>query len=92
MQEQLAAITAAVVGVVANLAIWFSLQVLFREHVAIRLGPVALDAPVLVSLDLGPVALSALAAGCSFALKLGVVRTLGITAVAGLILRFAVAA
>jgi chromate transporter len=80
----LAAITAAVVGVVANLAIWFALRVLFHDHVAMRIGPVALDVPILTSLDIAAAALAGLAALCLFRFKLGVLRTLGITAAAGL--------
>ena len=82
----LAAITAAVVGVVANLALWFGLRVLFREHQAVRLGPLALDLPVPGSLDLAALALAVVAAVCLFRLKLGVVRVLGVTAAAGVAL------
>jgi chromate transporter len=84
----LAAVTASVVGVVANLAVWFALHVLFRDHGALRVGPVALDLPVLTSIDLVALALAAIAAGCLFQLKLGVLRTLGITAALGLVARF----
>ena len=85
----LAAVTSAVVGVVANLAVWFALQVLFRDHVAYRAGPLAVDLPLPVSLDLAALALAAVAAVCLFRLKLGVLRTLGITAALGLIVRMA---
>jgi chromate transporter len=83
----LAAITAAVVGVVANLAVWFGLRVLFRDQQTVQAGPVALDLPVLASIDIAALALAALAAVCLFRFKLGILRTLGITAVAGLALR-----
>lgn len=86
----LAAITAAVVGVVANLAIWFALRVLFHDHMPVQLGPIALDLPLPRSIDLPALALAALAAACVFYWKLGVLRTLGITAAAGLLLRLAV--
>src|SRR4051812_30287975 len=36
----LAAITAAVVGVITNLAVWFGLRVLFRDPQAVQAGPV----------------------------------------------------
>ena len=84
----LAAVTASVVGVVANLAVWFALHVLFRNHEAFRLGPVAFDLPVPASIDLAALALAAVAAVCLFRLKLGVLRTLGITAALGLAARF----
>jgi chromate transporter len=85
----LAAITAGVVGVVGNLAVWFALQVVFRDHEAVRAWPLAFDVPVLGSADLAALALAALAAICLFQMKRGVLQTLGITAAAGLILRLA---
>jgi chromate transporter len=83
----LAAITAAVVGVVANLAVWFGLRVLFGELHPVRFGPIALEVPAPSSLDPAALALTVLAGVCLFGFKLGVLRTLGITAVAGLALR-----
>jgi chromate transporter len=89
LSAALAAITAAVVGVVANLAVWFGLRVLFRELRPVGVGPIIVDLPVLASLDLAALALAALAALCLFRFKLGVVKTLGIAAAAGLLVRFA---
>jgi chromate transporter len=85
----LAAVTASVVGVVANLAVWFALQVLFRDHYSFQAGPVAVLAPIPGSIDLAAMALAAVAAVCLFRLKAGVLRTLGITAALGLVLRLA---
>jgi chromate transporter len=84
----LAAVTASVVGVISNLAVWFALHVLFRDHGAFRLGPVAFDLPIPSSINLAALALAAIAAACLFRLKLGVLRTLGITAALGLAARF----
>ena len=50
----LAAVTAAVVGVIANLALWFGLRVLFAEVRRVGAGPVGLDVPTLGSLDRSP--------------------------------------
>ena len=50
------------------------------------LGPAALELPVLSSLDLAALALASLAALCLFRFRLGVPRTLGITAASGLVL------
>ena len=47
----LSAITAAVVGVILNLAIWFGLHVLFTDLVSLRAYGLHLDAPVLRSVD-----------------------------------------
>jgi chromate transporter len=84
----LAAVTASVVGVVSNLAVWFALQVIFRDHFSLRAGPLAVLLPVPASVDLAALALAAVAAVCLFRLKLGVLRTLGITAALGLAVRF----
>ena len=86
----LAAITASVVGVVGNLAVWFALHVIFRDHGAVHIGYAAIDLPVPASIDPGALALAVLAAVCLFYLKLGVLQILGITAAAGLVLRLAV--
>ena len=70
------AISAAVVGVILNLAVWFALHVLFREVRAVEVGPLALDLPNLASVDLPAVALSLLAALAIFRLKMGVIPVL----------------
>jgi chromate transporter len=84
LKAALAGVTAAVVGVIANLALWFGLRVLFAE---MRPGALGIEWPVLASLDPLAAALAALAAGCLFGLRLGVVKTLGLTALAGLAAR-----
>ncbi len=85
----LAAVTAAVVGVIANLALWFGLRVLFGDVRRVDAGPVGLDLPVITSLDPLAMALAALAAVCLFSMKLGLLRTLGITALVGLVAKLA---
>ena len=47
----LSAVTAAVVGVIANLALWFSLHVLFGTVTDVRAGPFVLPLPSLPSFD-----------------------------------------
>ncbi|WP_376087315.1 chromate efflux transporter [Roseomonas sp. CCTCC AB2023176] len=86
LSSALAAVTAAVVGVIANLALWFGLRVLFRETVRVGAWP-AVDVPVPGSLDPLAAAIAGLAALCVFRLRLGVVPTLGVAAVAGVVLR-----
>jgi chromate transporter len=83
LNAALAAITAAVVGVILNLAIWFSLHVLFAQVREARLGPLALDLPVLSSLNLGSLALAAAAAVAAFRFKVGVIPLLLACAAAG---------
>jgi len=83
LKGALAGVTAAVVGVIANLALWFGLRVVFARIEEVRIGPMVLGLPDPLSLVPDALALTALAAVCLFVLKLGVVRTLGVTAAAG---------
>ncbi len=55
----LTAITAAVVGVILNLAVWFALHTWFRETNPVRTLGLSFDAPVLASLNPWALALSA---------------------------------
>jgi chromate transporter len=84
LRGALAGVTAAVVGVIANLALWFALRVLFARMVD---GPFAIEWPDPLSLQPLALALALLAAGCLFKWKLGLVKTLAVTAGAGLLLR-----
>ena len=82
----LAAVTGAVVGVVANLALWFSLHVLFARIEVFELGPARLQWPDLASFDWRAAAISVVALVLIFGLKRGIVTTLGVTAAMGLAL------
>ena len=86
----LAAITASVVGVIGNLAIWFALHALFRATTPVRAGILSFDAPDPSSLDPWALLLSIVAAVALLRLKLGVLRTLGICAAASVALRLIV--
>ena len=83
LSAALAAITAAVVGVILNLAFWFALHTLFRELRSLEAGPVALDVPVLASANLPALALTAAALLAIFRLKLGAIPVLLLCAAAG---------
>ena len=87
LASALGAITAAVVGVILNLAIWFSLHFLFAIVETVQAGPLSFDAPMLASLDPHAAALSALALAWLFILKRSVFETLAVAAVVGLISR-----
>jgi chromate transporter len=76
----LAAITAAVVGVIANLTLWFALHVLFRQLDGLK--------PVWSSLNMGAFAIAGIAALMLFRFKQSVMRTLAVCAGAGLALPF----
>jgi chromate transporter len=76
----LAGVTAAVVGVILNLSLWFALHVLFGTVTAVRHGPVLLWTPDLATLNVEALSLAILAAALLFGLRLGILSTLGITA------------
>ncbi len=83
----LAVITAAVVGVIGHLALWFAMHVLFGRTRALVLGPASLDLPVLASFDPAAAALAVLGAVLLFRTRLGLPGTLAVCAAAGLIAR-----
>ncbi len=83
----LAAITAAVVGVILNLSVFFSLHVLFARVGVFTLGPMTIPAPQWSSIDLRAAAVSAVAFGMLFAFKLGLGRTLLACSLLGALLK-----
>lgn len=85
LSAALAAITAAVVGVILNLALWFGLHVLFAEvRVFTGLG-MHVDIPVLPSLLPTAALLTAAALIAVFYFRLGVFAVLGGCAGAGIV-------
>jgi chromate transporter len=82
----LSAITAAVVGVVLNLAIWFAIHSLFRQTVPVHAFPFSFDAPRLASVDWLALALSVAAAVAIFRFKVGMIPTLAACCGVGLAL------
>jgi chromate transporter len=72
----LSAITAAVVGVVLNLAIWFAIHTVFRETWPVRSFGLSFDAPVLASIDPWALLLSVAAVIAMFRFKVGMIPTL----------------
>ncbi|CAJ0883149.1 hypothetical protein AMST5_03405 [freshwater sediment metagenome] len=80
----LAAITAAVVGVILNLAIWFAIHTVFRKTVVVGEYGLSFDAPVLSSVDLWSLALSVAAASAIFRFRVGILQTLAGSCLAGM--------
>jgi chromate transporter len=78
LKAALAAVTAAVVGVILNLTVWFALNVLFRKVDTLSAGPLHLTVPQWASVDVRAVALSALAFALLFALHRGIITSLAI--------------
>jgi len=85
----LSAITAAVVGVILNLAVWFAIHTVFRAVDPVRLFPLSFDAPRLSSVDPWALILSAAAIVAIFRLKAGMIPTLIGCCSIGLLLYFA---
>jgi chromate transporter len=82
----LAAVTAGVVGVIANLTAWFALHVLFTRVGEARWGALSVSWPELASFDWRASVLSALALVLAFAMKWSVPRILAVCVVGGLAL------
>ncbi|WBU62280.1 chromate efflux transporter [Paracoccus albus] len=85
----LTAVTAAVVGVILNLAIWFAIHVIWREVARVDLGPLSLELPKLASINWAAAALTVLAVVAVFRLKLGMTTVLAASAAAGVLLYLA---
>ena len=85
LSRALAGITAAVVGVILNLAVWFSMHVLFEEVGEFRWLGIRLLVPVWETVDWAAVVLAAFAFLALFRFKLGMMATLAISAAAGLL-------
>jgi chromate transporter len=83
LSAALSTITAAVVGVILNLALWFGLHVLFGEVRVLRLGAATIDLPRLTTLDLPALALTIFALIAIFRLRLGIIPVLAISAALG---------
>lgn len=86
----LGGITAAVVGVIAHLAVYFTVHTLFADVDEVTTGPLALEVPVWSSVQWSAVGLTVLAFVLILRLRWSVLRTLGVCALAGIVLRLAV--
>lgn len=84
LSAALRAITAAVVGVIASLAVWFATHVFFTEHLRTTLGPWTWDMPRLASVDPISLALVAFAAVLLTATRLSLLPVLAVTVAVGL--------
>jgi len=80
LSAALGAITAAVVGVILNLAVWFAIHTLFGKVAAISFGGAALDVPVFASLNLPALILALGAAIAVFRFKVGMIPVLLVSA------------
>ncbi len=80
----LAGVTAAVVGVIANLALWFAMHFLFADVARIQWGAVQMEWPVWNGLQIWALILSLLASVLLLRMKIGIFKVLGISVAAGM--------
>ena len=85
LSAALTGITAAVVGVIANLGVYFAVHTLFGDSSRVEWGPLGLELPDLGSVRWLAVGVAVLAAVLLFRLRWSVLRTLGACALVGLI-------
>ncbi len=86
LSAALRGITAAVVGVVMNLAVWFALHTLFGELRTVSLGAASLQVPVVETVDWKAAAITLGSAIAMFRFKVGMLPTLAAAALAGVVL------
>ena len=84
LQRAMAMVSAAVVGVIANLALWFTLHVVFAQVAEQRIGMLHLLQPDWASVDWRVVIIAAAAMLMVFRQRLGMLPVLGLSAVMGL--------
>lgn len=83
LRAALAAVTAAVVGVILNLTVWFALNVLFGESTTSWYGPFRLYVPSFASLDLAAFSLTLVAFVLLITLRRGIMTTLALCGTLG---------
>lgn len=88
LSAALAAITAAVVGVVLNLAVWFALHTLFTEHSVVSAGPLRVQVPDVRTVTWAALGLSIVAAVATFKFHFGMLKVLAGCAAGGLLLQW----
>ncbi|MBY0510599.1 MAG: chromate transporter, partial [Rhodospirillaceae bacterium] len=89
LNAALSCITAAVVGVVLNLSIWFAIHILFAQVDEVTIGPLYLLVPSPDSLSVVSLFIAVASIVALLRLHVGIAKTLGAAAVAGLLWRLA---
>ena len=85
LHAALTAVTAAIVGVILNLSVWFAVHTVFHKVDAHAYGPLRVDVPVLASLDPFALLLAAAALIAMLRYKIGMGWTLAGCALVGAI-------
>ena len=79
----LTAVSAAVVGVILNLGIWFAMQTAFGTVNQFTFGPLRLSIPEIGSINLAALAISLIAGALVFRFKVGTIKVLAVCAALG---------
>lgn len=83
----LAAVTAAVVGVIAHLSLWFALHVFFGETSTVERGPLRATFPVWSTIDVLAIGLAGVALALLLTRRVGVPLLVALAALAGALVR-----
>jgi chromate transporter len=86
LNAALSAITAAVVGVILNLSVWFALHLWFHALIPVHTLGLSFEAPDPASVQPWAVALSVAAMIAVFRFRVGLLRTLAGCSIAGIVL------
>jgi chromate transporter len=87
LSAALAGITAAIVGVILNLALWFAIHLLFGEVDEKHVGPIKLDVPVWSTVNIAALLLTLAAAFAVFRLRWNMFAVRGASAGIGMLFR-----
>jgi chromate transporter len=83
LSAALQAITAAVVGVILNLSVWFAMHVLFDRVTQFQFGALSMPAPIWSSVNIMAFGLTLIAGALMLGLKRGMAETLAVLAFIG---------
>ncbi len=83
LASALAGVTAAVVGVIVNLALWFSTHALFSAVTSYRIAGAMLEVPVIASVQISSVLITLVAAVLAFRFGASLLTTLAVSGVLG---------
>ncbi|MFM7027631.1 MAG: chromate efflux transporter [Chakrabartia sp.] len=90
LKGALAAVTAAIVGVIANLSVWFGLHVLFAKIQVANFAGMAITIPDPSSVDWRAALLASLAAILIFRARWNIIGVMGISAIVSLLMSVSV--
>lgn len=85
--KALAMVSAAAVGVIGQLALWFTIHLLFRSGRTVEAGPLRLLVPDLAAVSPGALGLVILALGLTFAMRIPMLAMIAVTVGVAVLLR-----